>query len=309
MEPQVKTHTSAKDFFINLGSMVALYTVIIALLNLLFTIINKAFPLITNGYNYYGTSSISFPVATLIIFFPVYVLLMWIMEKEYRTEPEKKNLGIRKWLTYITLFIAGLVLAADLVYVMYYFIDGQELTAGFLLKALSVLVVVFCVFWYYLSDIRNMLTPTKRKMWAGIMLVIIVASIGWGFAVLGSPRTQQLIKYDEQKIYDLQNIQSQVQSYYQSKGVLPATMEQLTLEYSYLPKDSQVGKTYEYVLTEQSKRTYQLCAEFNKMSDETGKGGMASPVYPYGGQEISWNHPVGRHCYTLSIPEYMIIKK
>jgi hypothetical protein len=74
MNPQPKT--SAKDFFLNLGAIVALYTTIISLLNLLFTVINKAFPQIVNYY-YTSSSSISMPVATLIIFFPVYILLMW----------------------------------------------------------------------------------------------------------------------------------------------------------------------------------------------------------------------------------------
>jgi hypothetical protein len=101
MEPnqiqnQVSSKTSAKDFFINLGAIVALAFFVGNLINLLFTIINKAFPL-TTGFNYNGSSSISFPVAALIIFFPVYILLMWLLEKDYVLEPEKRNVGIRKW--------------------------------------------------------------------------------------------------------------------------------------------------------------------------------------------------------------------
>ena len=57
---------------------------------------------------------------------------MWALEKIYAVAIEKKQLGIRKWLVYVTLFISGIVLAGDLVTVLYYFIDGQDLTAGFL---------------------------------------------------------------------------------------------------------------------------------------------------------------------------------
>ena len=106
------------------------------LINLLFTTIDKVYPPTTNFY--YNESYISWPVASLIIFFPVYVLLMWLLEKSYITEPEKRNLGVRKWLTYATLFFAGLTIAIDLVTLLYCFIDGQELTAGFLLKVLIV---------------------------------------------------------------------------------------------------------------------------------------------------------------------------
>ncbi|MGH7250038.1 MAG: DUF5671 domain-containing protein, partial [Minisyncoccia bacterium] len=124
MEPQTKT--SAKDFFINLGAIVALYTTVVSLVNLLFTVINTAYPQITSGYNYLSSQSISWPVATLIIFFPIFLLLMWLLGKDYKIHPEKQNSGIHKWLTYITLFIAGLTIAIDLITVLYYFLDGQE---------------------------------------------------------------------------------------------------------------------------------------------------------------------------------------
>src|SRR3989344_1976499 len=91
MEPQTKS--GAKDFFINFGS-----------------------------------TSISWPVATLIIFFPIFIFLMWLLEREYRINPEKQSAGIHKWLTYITLFLAGITIAVDLITVLYFFIDGQELT-------------------------------------------------------------------------------------------------------------------------------------------------------------------------------------
>jgi len=87
-ESQTQSKTTAKDFFINLGAIVALGFFVGNLISLLFTIINKAYPL-TTGYDYYGSSSISFPVAALIIFFPVYLLLMWLLERGYAQEPEK----------------------------------------------------------------------------------------------------------------------------------------------------------------------------------------------------------------------------
>jgi len=68
METQTKT-SGAKDFFINLGAIVALYTMVVSLVNLLFTIIDISYPKIVDGYNYMGSQSISWPVATLVIFF------------------------------------------------------------------------------------------------------------------------------------------------------------------------------------------------------------------------------------------------
>ena len=65
------TKTSAKDFFLHLGAIVGLYIVTVSFLNLVFKIINKAFPEVAqNIYSWGGGSEISMPVATLIIFFP-----------------------------------------------------------------------------------------------------------------------------------------------------------------------------------------------------------------------------------------------
>jgi hypothetical protein len=301
MEPNqtnIKPKGSAKDFFLNLGAIVALYTVVVALINLLFTVINTAFPKITNAYQYFGSSSISFPVATLIIFFPIYILLMWILEKGFMAEPDKRHVSVRRWLTFITLFIAGLVSAGDLVTVLYYFLDGQELSTAFLLKALVVLLVASGVFMYYISDIRNRLSSLSRKIWLGVALVFVVASIVWGFVVIGSPRTQQLFKYDIQKISDLQNLDSQIQSYYYSKNMLPATMTDITgMAYYLNAKDSQTG--VDYVYEKVSEVDYKLCAVFNKDSQDD----VNNKTMYIGGYNANWTHPKGQYCFKRMVDQ------
>jgi hypothetical protein len=312
---QIKIKTSAKDFFLNIGAFVALYTVVVTLLNLLFTVINVAYPRVNDMYygSYYYSSStqnISWPVSILIIFFPILILLMWLLEKEYKAQPEKKNVGIHKWLSYITLFASGATIAGDLVTILYYFIDGQELTTGFLLKILSALVIAVALFVYYISDIRGKLNSTSRKIWRIIATLIVIGSIVWGFSVLGSPRTQRLLKYDEQKISALQGINSQIIYYFQRKQSLPNSLEQLNETYYKVPVDLQTGKAYEYRLIGQSAKAYELCAEFNLASRDPIPGG-SSPYYPYAVDSIAYpypgrggdfhTHPAGHYCFSQSI--------
>jgi len=297
METQIKTSGGAKDFFINLGAIIALGTVVGNLINILFTIIEKAYPA-TTGYNYYSSYSISWPVSTLIIFFPIYILLMWLLERSYSVFPENRNTGIRKWLTYITLFFTGLAIAIDLVTVLYRFIDGQELTTGFILKVLSVLIVALAIFFYYISDVMGKLNSVSRKVWTGVSLVIILGSIIWGFSVLGSPRAQQLLKYDQQKVSDLQNINNQITSYYtNNKGSLPKTLEEMANgNYYVYQSDPQTQKPYEYVKTTET--TYNLCADFNKASDNTNT--LTPYSYPYG-EVTTWTHPAGHYCFAQTV--------
>lgn len=232
---------------------------------------------------------------------------MWILEREYATEPERKNIGIRKWLTYITLFIAGLTLAGDLVTVLYYFIDGQELTASFLLKVLVVFVIALAVFLYYISDIRGKLTSMSKKVWMIVAFVIVLGSIIWGFSVLGSPRTQQLLKYDEQKVNDLQNMDYLVTNYYSLHASLPSSINDLGCVQSSnsgMCSDKQTNRMYEYILIGQSAKAYQLCAEFNKASQ---KNQYAVPLY-YDTTATDWSHPAGRYCFDKTIPANQYIQ-
>ncbi len=299
MEP--KTKTSAKDFFLNLGAFVTLYTTVITLINLLFTVINRAYPQISNGYSYVGSQSISWPVAMLIIFFPLFVVLMWLLERGYKTEPEKRHIAVKKWLTYITLFFAGLALAIDLVTILYYFIDGQELTMGFVMKILSVFVVTLGVFMYFISEIREKLDSSSRKIWLSVSVIVILICIVWGFVVLGSPRTQRLYKYDEEKVNNLMSINNDISNYYSMNGILPNSLQDLKVNY-YLPlNDSQTQKPYEYKKT--GNLDYEICADFNKES--VGN----NPNYKYAvGANGTWVHPAGRYCFPQKIDTQQNLK-
>ncbi len=301
MEPNQKPKVSVRDFFLNLGSVIALYTVMISLVNLLFTIINTAYPQTINSFDYVvGSTSISWPVSVMVIFFPILIVLMWMLEKEYATNPERQRTGIHKWLSYITLFVSGLIIAGDLIAVLYKFLDGQELTTGFLLKILVLAVIAGGIFTYYISDIRGRLTSPRRKLWRIVTAVVVLGSIIWGFSVLGSPRTQRLYKYDTQKVYDLQSINSYIQNYYATEGKLPSDLSAITssVDYAQIPMDAQNKKAYEYSL--QSQTTYEICADFNKATNDrtTDKSSMVYPAYP---GSMTWTHPAGHYCFQEKI--------
>lgn len=298
--------TKTKDFFLHLGMMVSLYAGTIALLNLLFKIINVAYPRIEKyGYWLSANPGVSFPVATLIVVFPLFLFLANIINKEYRKDPSKKDFAPRNWLIYITLFITGVLVVGDLVTLVYFFLDGKELTTGFLLKALSIAVVGGSVFGYFLDDLRNKLTVSRRNIWRITSLVLVIGSIVMGFVIIGSPRDQRLIRYDGQKIMDLQNIQGQIVAYWQAKGSLPETLDLLLDPLSYyggMPTDPQSGESYEYEKTGDMRFT--LCAIFNT---DSVKMSPQSPLSSPFGLRVSshegdnWQYEKGGFCFEREI--------
>ena len=297
---------TARDFFLHLGAIVSFYASVIALITLLFEVINFAYPKVTNAYMY-AFPSISFQVATLIVAFPLFLGLSWAIQKTYAVDAGLRDTWLRKWLAYITLFVAGVIMAGDLITVIYMFLDGQELTLGFLLKVLVLLVISGAVFTYYLREIKNIIGARERNIWRGLSLLLIIVSVVIGFAVIGSPRAQREYRYDSQKVSDLQNIQWQVINYYQMKGVLPEGLTNLndSLKPGLISNDPQTGEAYVYKKT--GPLAFELCASFNKETrlgiPVDGGVGVAGGYYydtmPAGGD--NWEHKAGEHCFSRTI--------
>lgn len=294
--------TTPKDFFLNLGAIVGLYITAVSVINLAFTLINVAFPpSLYDTYSYSSSASISWPVATLIIVFPVFVLLFWLLEKDYRAMPEKRELGVRKWLSFITLFFAGIAIAGDLIFLLYTFLTGEILTTGFLLKVLSVFIVTVAIFSFYILDLRGKMTSGGRKMYTIASLVAIVVLIVIGFVIVGSPYTQRAIRDDNQRVNDLQFIQGQIVSFWQQKNqILPATLADLEYPISGFvnPKDPKTGQMYEY--RSLGGRKFELCATFALPSRNPNSKLFLARSYGIIENE-NWQHGVGRTCFERTI--------
>lgn len=305
---------SAKDFFLHLGMMVALYAVAISFLNLLFRVIDRAFPLyqdmscgFAGCYNYATSSPISLPVATLIIVFPIFIGLAYIVYRSYISDPSKKDIWIRRWLTYITLFVAGVVLAGDLVTVLYKFLDGQDITGAFLLKALAVLVVMAAVFWYFLSDIRDRATSKMRKYFAIVSGVLILLSIILGFSVIGSPRTQRLYRQDEDTLRSMQSLQWSILNDWQRTGDLPNSLSEAEMS-AYLSSYGPYNKIDSIRYERTGEVKFNICANFNfeTPTNSYNRGGVAvAPTTSLKDKMNVWTHPAGNYCFEREIdPEF-----
>ena len=77
-----------------------------------------------------------------------------------KRDPSKRASKVRKWMTYMTLFIAASVTIGALITLVYNFLAG-ELTLRFLLKILTVSIISIALFGYYLWDLRQDELETK----------------------------------------------------------------------------------------------------------------------------------------------------
>ncbi|MEM1263495.1 MAG: DUF5671 domain-containing protein [Pseudomonadota bacterium] len=152
--PKPRVQVSARDAFRYVLVFGMLYLSGFFFGNLLFQFVNLAFPDdVTWRRTDYVYDEIRWATSVLIISFPVYLFLSYRIAKEIAADPARRVSPVRRWLTYLTLAIAALIIVTDLILVVYNFLSG-ELTVRFVLKTVIVLGVSSAIFSYYLRSIR-----------------------------------------------------------------------------------------------------------------------------------------------------------
>ena len=126
-----------------------------------------------------------------------------------------------------------------------------------------------------------------------VFVIVVLVAVAWGIALVGSPATARIHRFDNQRLADLQTIFREIQSLchdpdikHELKRPLPATLDELALlarsERINLA-DPETGERYVYVV--KGEKTYELCATFSAQRDSD--------------LQVFWNHPPGRHCFTI----------
>lgn len=312
-----------RDVFLYLLSIITLIASAVYFGVLVFQYINVYFPDLINDYyfspsNYYGT--IRQALATLIVIFPVYVWVSRFLKKDIQENPEKRDLKIRKWLLYLTVFFAALVIIGDLVTLINTFLNG-ELTTRFILKVLAIIFIAGSVFSHYYFELRELKTKPKRRfdgmsVYAWVVMAVVVIAIVFGFFVAGSPQSQRTVRFDDRRIQDLSSLQGQIINYWQKKNELPQNLGQMANDILgiVIPKDPKTGASYEYAKLGNLK--FELCATFETSSSDQNINGRSKvpavpAMYPYLGDETqTWQHQAERTCFQRTIdPDLFSIEK
>lgn len=297
---------SARDAFFLLLAFTTLYSTVISLVILAFTYIGRLFPDPAITDYAYGQandlSSIRWAVAVIVVSFPMFLFLSRILHREFIKKPEKLNSGVRRWLTYLTLFVTSCALIGDGITLLFTLLSG-ELTLRFFLKVCAVLILSGLPFGYYFSVLRidheqyAKSTMHSRYFWSSVILTI--AFVAYGIVIVGSPLQGRAEMFDQQRIADLRAIHSEIlnEVYGQSLGapvpvkpanlpkVLPKDLETIAAAAQYQKlriADPETSVPYAY---KAHGTEYELCATFSLPRDL--------------GYDIFWNHPAGEHCFEF----------
>ena len=292
--PRPKPYLSARDAFMYLLLFSTLYVSAFNLGSLVFEFINHAFPdaAVETWRTQYARSSIRWSLSALIVAFPVFLYVSWLVGRSVRRDPGKRRSNVRRWLTYLTLFAAACVLIGDFTTLVYNLLGG-ELTTRFVLKVLTVAIIAGSIFTYYLVDLRvEDSKPAERTRWGGLLGILTVAVVAivvvTGLFVLGSPGVERVRRLDVRRAADLQRLAASTDVFWTRHQRLPSSLDELADgDGLVVPRHDPSGEDYGYRVT--GTRSYELCAKFQ--TDSAALPNTAGADF--------WSHPEGRQCFQL----------
>jgi hypothetical protein len=155
--PRPRPYLSAREAFVYLVLFSTLYVSAFSLGTLVFELINRAFPDPSVDPAFalrVSRETIRWSISTLVVTFPVFVYASWRNQRALAADPNRRLSAVRRWLTYLTLFVAAAILVGDVTSVVYNLLSG-EITTRFVLKVLTVGTIAGAVFVHLVRGLRE----------------------------------------------------------------------------------------------------------------------------------------------------------
>jgi hypothetical protein len=140
------------------------------------------------------------------------------------------------------------------------------------------------------------MSPRVHAAFAIVASTVVACAVAWGFYLVGSPLDRREVRFDEQRLRDLQTIAREIRQMVvdshgdknELKAALPKTLAEAIERgrgQQMNSLDPETGEPYEY--TVKSDSTFELCAQFARPRDWDSN--------------VFWNHAAGKHCFTINV--------
>ncbi|KKT13479.1 MAG: hypothetical protein UV95_C0001G0016 [Candidatus Falkowbacteria bacterium GW2011_GWF2_43_32] len=288
---------NAKYAFYYLLSLVALVFTALSVGMIAFSIIDKTVADVLN--NFIGhDSQLKFAISALLIAAPIFYLISGLINQGRRSGELDKDSAIRRWLTYLILFVSSLVVLGVLISVINAFLDG-ELTARFILKAATVFVISAAVFYFYFYDIKREEADKKDpvvKIFFFASLAVVVAAFTASWFFVEAPQAARARLLDQALTNNIYSLESAVNTYYDRHKQLPDNLTELANDpnvyldaAALIDPDTKAAIVYNRL----SDEDFEFCAVFRLDSAAADNGSGARTVYY---PDNNKNHKAGYQC-------------
>lgn len=130
-------------------------------------------------------------------------------------------------------------------------------------------------------------------VFGAIATVVVIATVVQGFRIVGPPDTRRMERLDARRLEDLQRIHAEIQDLvrdpddsHRLRQPLPPTLDDVAAmarRRKLVLTDPGTGEPYGYAVTTDT--TYELTATFVLARSAD--------------RDVFWNHPAGRHTFTI----------
>jgi hypothetical protein len=145
---------NARDAFYYLLNFITLAFWTIALGQIFYMLIERRFPDALDAASMSSIrDEIAGQLAAVIVTFPAFLVVHSLIQRQLQKRPDLYYSPVRRWLTYVALVLAAIVLLADTVWFVTSLLQGQ-LSVRFALDSLVLLVLGGGVFLYYLTTME-----------------------------------------------------------------------------------------------------------------------------------------------------------
>lgn len=294
----------AWHFFLYLTTFLTLGFLASGIGSILFQMINASIPNPFEPSSIYTEMSIQgvikYGIASTLIAGPLYFGLMRFINLLLRRGAISADSSVRKWLTYIVLFIAASVMLGDLVTFVWNALDG-DLPLRFILKILSILAIAGSIFGFSFWDMRRNIADESTshlstlfgRAAVGATMVILIS----GFFFIQSPAESRDRKIDTQTEANLSQAESAISEYYQRNQKLPESLSDIVISSGRVtyPFFDTMPKNVSY--EPKNDTSFRICGDFLRGSLTTST--TETPAF----RDVtdSWDHTSGHVCFDREI--------
>ncbi len=292
---------SAVTAFLYLLSLVTLGFTAFAIGDILFSLITKYVPDPLLDNTAWAYRDLKFSIASLIITAPLFVVLANYIQKYIKSERISLESQVRKWLSFLTIFIASCIIIGVLIGIIVNYLDGN-LTLRMFLELLVVLAISTMILLYNIFDIRRQDVPKKnilRIVFNSVVIPLAIISLIIAFFLVESPTQARSRRIDEKTMNTMSQIKSGLETYYYNDKNLPNDLATLKNQgdkyYIYAEDFNTIDKDHVISYERLEANRYTICADFLLSSEqikEVTYDTYLTEMFP---------HNAGNNCFTYEL--------
>jgi len=225
----------------------------------------------------FDDSGVKYGLASLVIAAIVYFPISYLINKKLAKGEIRQDSLVRKFLTYIALFVLVAITIGSLAVLFFNYLNGELTGNAFGKIIVFFLTSLFFAAFYFWEIRRKEFLEKLFRIFYGAAIVIALSGLITGLVIGDSPNVAREKKIDSSVVSEMQKMKGNIETIYNNKKSMPATDE------------IQTSAKFQIKYVVKTDREYQLCAKFLQTQDK-------KDFY-----QKQWNHPAGDYCFTFNI--------